>query len=438
MHSQKELINKLYQSINERWTTEEVAVFITNILKNLSEKALSKQFYRLKKKHYSYSLMPNTFHSVSSMDRQLRVAKGLFPTIKALDEPFNMNQIRSYIDRLNHYFSIDDSSYQARLHREERKIQKLPRGHRAYNKRFRFLVRLEKKYRLRERLLMQTELAQISKTKLATRIQFDAFKHDPLTACFIAYLVAKLGRRSLFTAQSQQRAYDKYADRLFQKLLETQYKKNADWFSIAHVYPNPKVLAFLSDEERGLLLGKWFAVMKDSAKVLERVIHENPNMDLKNLIVRSGDDSSTFNEAAGAFNVARSGWINTIYSLNLTQMLDFFAPPKALRLMAADVVYIHRKWGSGGLEPDTKVWQMLPKPWEVMSGKANCSRADIENACEKAGISGKGWIKPRPTTIANYSNTPELVHGITVSSPELARRLRTAGFFAGPSKKKTF
>ena len=47
-------------------------------------------------------------------------------------------------------------------------------------------------------------------------------------------------------------------------------------------------------------------------------------------------------------------------------------------------------------------------------------------------IGSPEWIEK----IAAFNPTPELVHGVVISSPELAEELRKAGYFAGPSKKK--
>lgn len=175
--------------------------------------------------------------------------------------------------------------------------------------------------------------------------------------------------------------------------------------------------------------------MKTAAEHLEMAARAN-DLDLKSLVVRRGNDSSAWNEAAGAFNKGRDGWINTLYALGMSEVLERFAPGKALRLMAADVVFMHRHFGSGGLEPDTAVWNDLPLPWEVVLGRAQCTRYNIESACRRHGVKSgsKGWISPRPKTVAEFTPTPELVHGVSVGSPHLAFILRRCGYFSGPSK----
>ncbi len=113
---------------------------------------------------------------------------------------------------------------------------------------------------------------------------------------------------------------------------------------------------------------------------------------------------------------------------------------KAMRLMAADVAAWHRVTG-GGLDPGTLVWADLPRPWEVLTGDARCSRADVAAACAKYGLDPvkSGWIAPRPPRKAvPFRPTPELIHGVTVGSPYLATALKKAGWYSGkPGVVKT-
>jgi hypothetical protein len=152
------------------------------------------------------------------------------------------------------------------------------------------------------------------------------------------------------------------------------------------------------------------------------------------MVVRRGNDSSTWNEAAGAFNKARDGWLNTLHVLQMDDVLDVCAPGKAMRLMAADVAWGHRNFGEG-LDPDTKVWNALPKPWEVMDGTKRCNRTTIEKACAAADTKHGGWIKPREVVAVPFKPTPELVHGVVCSDPALAKMLKAAGYFGGHGHK---
>jgi hypothetical protein len=120
-------------------------------------------------------------------------------------------------------------------------------------------------------------------------------------------------------------------------------------------------------------------------------------------------------------------------SLGHQATFERFLPGKVLRLMAADVAAWHRLSGSR-LHPDTHVWAALPKPWEVVIGRATCTRSQVEAACRAAGVEAEasGWTAPRAHTVAEaWRPTPELVHGVTVNHPELAYWLRKVGVFSG-------
>jgi hypothetical protein len=137
------------------------------------------------------------------------------------------------------------------------------------------------------------------------------------------------------------------------------------------------------------------------------------------MIVRRGNDSSTWNATAGAWNKAREAWFAVLYAMGLDGVIDAFCPGKALRLMAADVAAWHRAEGDG-LDKDTGVWSDLPLPWEVLSGAATCTRADVEAACRRHGADPAkgGWIAARSgPVVQTFRPTPELV-SIVTHAPE--------------------
>lgn len=135
---------------------------------------------------------------------------------------------------------------------------------------------------------------------------------------------------------------------------------------------------------------------------------------------------------AGAWNKARDNWINLLYALGLEFVLEEVCPGKVLRLMAADVVAWHRSAGQT-LDPNTQVWATLPLPWEVLAGTATCTEDLVTAACRNAGLDPvkSGWVAPRLHHVATFRPTPELVHGVSVGSPYLARILRQRGAFSG-------
>lgn len=152
--------------------------------------------------------------------------------------------------------------------------------------------------------------------------------------------------------------------------------------------------------------------------------------------VMRGNDSTTWNNTAGAWNKARDHWMNLIYSLGLDYILEEICFGKVLRLMASDVIAWHRTTG-GKLDPNTQVWKKIPLPWEVFQNKAVCTKAMVIKYCKKAGLDPEksGWIAPRIHGVAEFKPTPELVHGVTVSNPFLATVLKKHKYYSGKNVK---
>ncbi len=192
------------------------------------------------------------------------------------------------------------------------------------------------------------------------------------------------------------------------------------------------MLDHLTEEQKGDLLGTWYGILEDVANLLEEVWRTTA-VDRATLIVRRGNDSSTWNQTAAAWNKAREHWIALVYSLGMGRLLEDLCPGKVLRLMAADVAAWHRASG-GEVHPDTKVWAELPAPWDVLHGNALCTKATVEAVCRKHQVDPTRWIGPRPPKVpAPFRPTPELVHGVAIRSPGLAKVLREARWFSGKS-----
>lgn len=434
------LIQDLYRTLSGRDRPEDVALKIVDSPEygslglSRASKSLLERGAANARRWRSY--MSKSFEKASNLDRQIDVASVLFKTVPAPADTNDSQAVHAYLAQLIYALRVEGHDFKAnRLTRDQRRamdIETVSKGHRAYNKRFRLLARMAEKLKAWESNLDRRELAHCAKSRLATKIKL-ADLTDPLSACFVAYFTARSNMRSVFTSGKQDRPFDDVCDALFDQL----DPKKADWLAIAHVYVAPEVLKHLSEEQKGRLLSAWFGVMEKSAKLLSAQIEQSKSgIDLKSMIVRRGNDSSAWNEAAGAFTKAREGWINTLHSLGAEGLLDKFAPGKALRLMAADVAWMHRANGDG-LDPDTRVWNALPKPWDVVLGRAHCDRAMIEAACREAGLStDRGWLAPRPKSVQEWRPAPELVYGVQVSCPEFASILKKLGFFAGPSKTK--
>lgn len=337
----------------------------------------------------------------------------------------NLAAVRSYLALPPGPLSFKTS----RLNRAQRK--KVSLGHlsrRRYDKLFRLVARLSVYADELEDQQGLARLARFAKIGLAVDVPYRDFAASRTTACFVAYYAANLARRSQFIAGPQKRAFNKGSETLFRRL---EKDPDASWYAVAHVFPRSDVVARLSVEQRVDLLDKARAVMEETAGRLG-AIAATAESRFDTMIVKRGDDSSTWNALAGAWNKARDVWFAMAWAIE-PSLLDAFSPGKVLRLMAADVAAWHRAKG-GGLDPNTRVWALLPRPWEVFTGEATCTRAQVETACREASVDPEesGWTKPRPrTSVDEVSLTPETVYGVVVDHPDLARLLRRARWFSG-------
>jgi hypothetical protein len=386
------------------------------------------------------SSMPESWFEPVDLRKKIRVAKALFAgTIAGAndpraaispeeDDPKKIFDFIHYLAETLHKSPHRVSFLKDRCNREGRADLGLDYGNHAYNKRFRLLNRMAahlQKYR-KERRFLGYRIA--GKVGLIADIAFEDFASDVGSAAFVAYFAARKRRRSVFTNLAQDRPFDD----LCAALIDRCEGRPANWELIARVYPEPAVLARLDDAARGRLLGRWLMVLRDLAEDLAE-IWQRSAIDLDTMVVRRGNDSSSWNIAAQAWNAARTGWLAFIRAMGTDNLIDKFLPGKVLRLMAADVAAWHRISG-GAVHPDTAVWSELPAPWEVMRGRAMCDRGIVEAACRRAGIDpvASGWSAPAvPREAVAYRPTPELVHGVEIASPEMAALLRKLGWFSG-------
>ena len=164
-----------------------------------------------------------------------------------------------------------------------------------------------------------------------------------------------------------------------------------------------------------MLLADYFTLMAQAAAFLKELWDANDFAD--DMVVRRGNDSTTWNVTAGAWNRLRDGWFALMYDLGLVEAVERLCPGKVLRLVAADVAWWHWQSG-GGPHPDTGVWKELPRPWDVMKGEVDCPKALVDGVCTKHGLDPvkSGWSAPRPGRMVEpFTPTPELVHGVVVA-----------------------
>lgn len=434
-------IQALYDCVQRRPRPEDVAELVLETLgdslkareKSILDKAAGRS---TKRSIWGYSSMASDFaRPTTRVDRQVKVAGDLFGVAamdaKACLDPNRVEAfVRSVSDKIGKVYGQNDFRGN-RLNREQRHKMGLFKNAHWYNKRFRVLAKIEAKI---QRLAWNNRkylFTRVGKSSLAVNIPYEDFAADVNTACLVAYLSARMSLRSVFTNTSQVRAYDDVSDMLFKRAQEAGTLR---YDVVAYVMPDEKVLSRLTDEQKGKMLGTWWSLLTDMADMLHEV-HRTSNFRRDTMIVQRGNDSSTWNQVAGGWNKAREHWISLVHSLGLESMLDTVCPGKCMRLMAADVAYWHRM-GGGDVDPNTKVWAILPAPWDVVRGAKECTRATVEEACASAGVDSASWTgAKRDRKPVEYTPTPELVHGVSVTSPVLAKVLRKAGAFSGQGVK---
>src|SRR5262249_39193030 len=197
---------------------------------------------------------------------------------------------------------------------------------------------------------------------------------------------------SVFTVGSQEQAFDEIADLLLKRV---KASPTANWWAVAHVLPDADVVAQLTDEQKGRLLGMWHAALVTAAGILRSV---NPACEINRQtgVVGGGNDPSTWTAAAGAWNKPRQGYVALLYALNLDEVWERQCLGKVPRLMAGDVTAWHISSGDALCHPDVKVWAELPPPWEVLEDRASCTRRAVEAVCRRHGLTpAKGaWLAP--------------------------------------------
>jgi hypothetical protein len=457
-------LTALYQTLTQRRRPEDVAELLVPLLQykltldeqNTLAKAAAGS---LRRSAWQFSSMLAEFAPPVGADKQARKAAELlgYALPEAVGTPAGPDyadpeQVAQLLRELNPRLAkaVGRHDYQAdRLNRATRQAAGLGElSRRRYNKQFRALRHLEAKLQRLVAGYQQRGLRMTSKSGFAHELTYAEFATDLFSAAFIAYFTARSNLRSEFTIAGQQRAYDEVADMLFRRCREGQPRPFAwrsllapapspvppattNWWAIAQVFPTQDVLGQLTDKQKGQLLGRWTALLSELASHLQHIWEAN-TFRRDTMVVKKGDDSSNWNIAAGAWNKARDNWISLLYALGMEFVLEDKCPGKVLRLMAADVVWWHQQTG-GQLDPNTTVWATLPLPWEVLADAAPCTRSMVEAACQQAQLDPvkSGWLAPREQAVVAFRPTPELVHGVSVSSPYLAGLLRKNKVYSG-------
>ncbi|MFV2113718.1 hypothetical protein ACFHW0_15460 [Micromonospora sp. LOL_025] len=438
--SAEEALVALHTSLDERRRPEEVAHLVLRVVGGrlgLRERMTLGRAARAASRWNGWSSMSADFARPVGGARQIDAAARLFELSRGGIDPDDPVSLLDFSARLGEALGAVDPArldfLRDRLNREGRAAAGIELSKRQYNRRFRVTQRLSAKA---DRLAVEQRkrhLTMVARAGFAASIERGRFLADPSAGCFVAYLTAKRKLRREFTLSGRDNPYDDVADVLFKRCVANPA---TDWWMIAQAYPTPSVLARLTDAQRGELLGRWWATMRHVAALLKRVWSAS-EFDQATMIVRRGNDSSTWNLLCGTYNTARAAWIATLDASGSLGLLDASCPGKAMMLIAADLAAWHRSTG-GGPHPDVGVWARLPLPWDVLDGTAACSRTDVEAACADGGVDPvkSGWAGPKtPAAVGVFRPTPELVHGVSIADPLWAAMLRTGGAFSGKMVK---
>ncbi|GAA2322746.1 hypothetical protein GCM10010149_89910 [Nonomuraea roseoviolacea subsp. roseoviolacea] len=430
--SSHEILAELHESLDRRHRPEDVAELVLQALEGRLTRRERVVLGRAARHSWLrsawFSSMPADYARPVGGSRQVAAATRLFERSLEVD-PDDPRALLEFAAALGApmRWTPDRTDFLAdRLDRHARDAAGMDLSKRQYNRRFRMLRRLAAKAGVLGAEQDKRRLLMVGVTGFGAGIPRERFLADADAACFVAYYTARRKLRREFSLAGRDNPFDEVAAVLLDRCADS-----SDWWMIAQVRTTPDVLERLTEEERGRLLGQWSAVMRESAALLRAC--RPGGVDRASMIVRRGDDSTTWNNLAGAYNAARAGWLACLASLDALELLEVACPGKAMRLMAADLAAWHRGTG-GGLDPGTAVWAALPPPWEVLDGTASCTRADVEAACRAAGLDPEksGWTAPAARRgVAAFRPTPELVHGVSIADPVWASLLRRAGVFSG-------
>ncbi|MEV4479009.1 hypothetical protein [Micromonospora coxensis] len=299
---------------------------------------------------------------------------------------------------------------------------------RAYRRAVRSVLHLQQRVGILAAERDREAAVAFGKARLAHLVAEDDFLACPATAAFTAYYVARLNMRTRFTAGSQIRPMDTLAEELLAGALAAPTCRPT---VLASVLTRWRVLDLLDDTQCGELLGRYYEQLAAAARALRGCF--DPNRDPTRMVMRAGDDSSTWNAASRAFDQARTGWLNLTRGLGYDDLVEGCCPGKVPALVAADVAAWHALEGRDQ-HVDVRVWADLPLPWDVVLGDEECPAELVRQVCRRHGVDpeANGWTSPYRQDLTELPEpAPDLVHGVTVTSPLLARVMREVGVFSG-------
>lgn len=479
--TEKAVLKRLFEGIRERRTPQEVALDIVDLAPQRWLSAVgTRDLYAMARHHRAHGLassMPGTWRHHPGLDRAYAAARTAVTAVATVAgrpvpeaaDPTDPASLRAWLGPALALLGLPgDEPWPARPTTPRRVVARtswnggtyyaLPKpsgargdhgGHADLRDRMAAAVRREalpgvsvRAYRRAVRavthLQQRTEIlaaerdreasVAFGKSRLAYLITEDDFVACPATAAFTAYYVARLNMRTVFTAGRQARPMDTLAEQLLAAALASPAGR--PWVP-ASVLTRWSVLDRLDDAQSGRLMGLYYEQLAASARTLRQAY--DLNRDPTHMIMRVGDDSSSWNSATRAFNQARTGWLNLARGLGYDDVVEASCPGKVPALVAADVAAWHRLEGRDQ-HTDVQVWADLPLPWDVVLGDDACPADLVREMCLRHGVDPEttGWTQPyRQGMTERPAPARDLVHGVTVASPLLAGVLKQIGVFSG-------
>lgn len=432
----------LAESLTRRVSTVTVAKAVVELNVVPATSKLGRELKKLSEGYVS-NWMHDDFDRVIPVASQLDSFAALFPTVnldsvKELDVyvPGYVESYRKVIASALNPLNVDGlTAGAAYKNRYSLTVPELV-SKKAFVKRLRYLAFFEEKVARVEDVLQLRHAQMQAKSRLAYKVNPELL--DDITLSYIAYVAARANRRSLFMLGGQSKAFDNISQGL-KKLIPT----TAAWDQVAYVAPVSEVFSKISDEKLGELAVTFNKEMTVAALKLGELWPSLPVRMRDEMVMVQGVDSSRWNAYAGAFNTMRSAWISVMLKSGLGDVLDVYLPGKAPRLMAADIVWWARQSGRE-LHEDTRLFAMLPKPWDVVNGLhtdngVTLTKGEIVAAIEELKVEKaykSGWVGPRTDVELEVAAAePASVHGVVISDPMLAPALRKMGVFSGKANK---
>ncbi|NJO02311.1 MAG: hypothetical protein HC880_12035 [Bacteroidia bacterium] len=424
----------LFKSLDRRKQPEDIAARILMILGNDLSPSEKDQWQASTPQESGspwpgHSSLAEDFQPPVGMRRQIRKALDLFVSAPNFDKNFysQPEEVRKFIHNISQEihkdFGANDFKHD-RLSRIQRQNQGLDLSRRKYNKLFRHLKRLEEKLRILELELKKLSFRRMEKSGLAYQLDWETFSSDVPSACFIAYYTALCNQRPETAGPAPSSFPDAIARLLFARCLGNA---QSTWWAIAHVCLHEEVISRLTDKHKGKLIGRWFGILSEIADLLA-TLWESSALQRDTMTARPGNDSSSWNHTANAWNNARLHWIALLRALNLQTMLTaiYLGKVQPLSFIKAETSLSKTNAAS---KNDWLLWLALPLPWEVLRGRQICSRQRVENQCARQRIDPASLDWPAPQTSTDNHPSPTLIQVIKEDAPALINLLKAHGYF---------